>query len=126
MRIAVPMVRASEPNANLAMRIMQPNVHDHRPPPGTGARNECSDQKLRRFWNTRAGWRFVCIRLLSNYLFTRNLFGQKTSQASADTHNNQPKPEALERDQLTNPKSYCASETSSDRSGSSMFWTVPF
>jgi hypothetical protein len=59
-------------------------------------------------------------------LFAGDLLSKKTSKASAGTHNSQPKPEALERDQVTNPKTYCASDTTSDRSSKSMFWTVPF
>jgi len=59
-------------------------------------------------------------------LFAGDLLCKKTSKASAGTHNNQPKPEALERDQVTNPKTYCASDTRSDISGKSMFWTVRF
>jgi hypothetical protein len=64
--------------------------------------------------------------LVSEELFAGDLLCKKTSKASAGTHNNQPKPQALERDQLTNPKTYCASDNTSDRSGKSMFWTVPF
>ena len=39
-------------------------------------------------------------------LFAGDLLSKKTSKASAGTHNSQPKPEALERDQVTNPKTY--------------------
>jgi hypothetical protein len=59
-------------------------------------------------------------------LFAGDLLCKKTSKASAGSHNNHPKPEALEREQLTNPNTYCASDTTSDGSGRSMFWTVPF
>jgi len=37
-------------------------------------------------------------------LFAGDLLCKKTSKASASTHNNQPKPQALEGDQVTNPK----------------------